>query len=383
MTGAAAATWRRWPVVEALAGVIVALAFTRAANDLPRLGPVSLSFALHALLAAALLVWRPSRPSQPVHWAGLAAFLLLAALRDRPVDVLSAVLVATAWSRPAGAAAVRVTLALVAITLGVHGIIFRTLLEPTPYTALQRFCGFTGDPNDLTTVALIASAGSLARLLGPAGARTLPLALDLAAACLGAVAVVLSQSRLGLLAFVFLVAILAARRFRADRHDASGGQPRRVWLPLAAATAGLGLVVLAAPSRFWFRLFRLFEGKDLGYRPYLARTAWSAFCDHPWLGIGVGRFPERAQGLAPHSTLLEALAEGGLLHLTVLALGVWLVVLLTRRGPAAITLPALVAVALALIGPIDLRVLILAVAASTAATSPQSSGVALSPTLRH
>jgi O-antigen ligase len=88
---------------------------------------------------------------------------------------------------------------------------------------------------------------------------------------------------------------------------------------LAGPLSNAAFLGLMAPDRFWFRFFRLLEGHDLGMRPYLWSVGLEAFSESPWTGIGVGRFPELARGLAPHSLLLACIAEGGLLHTAVLA----------------------------------------------------------------
>lgn len=338
-------------LLAALTAAACFLRVSKAGLDLP------ISLLLHGGLAASLVVeavqarlWARG----PELWAAFssrrvdlavpvsAAVLLL--LRHQPTDLVSATLIGLGLTRATLTMALRGTTWL----LAAHALHFQLTRPDTAVTALQRFQGWTGDPNDVALVALLAAfPAALALSEGHAGSRrTL---LNLVHVLIAGVIIILTQSRLALVAFVLVTAWAAAPLVRT--------RPR-IGVALVAVLVGL---VALAPDRFWFRFFRLLEGNDLGMRPYLWEVGLTAFRESPWTGVGVGRFPELARGLAPHSLLLECLAEGGLLHTTALAA---LAASLMRSAYASrAQLWGAAALALALAAPLDGRVLAIVVVA--------------------
>ncbi len=329
-------------------------AFLRLSRPLPGVfGQSGSALLLVGLLAAVAYAQRSRRALPlPTPAAGAAALSLgaLGVLQGDGTDVLAACLCGAA----VGLGSWRGALQLVAVGLGVHAVLFRLTLAPTPYTALQRFSGWTGDPNDAALVALLALLPSLLRATT---AERLPLpALDVAAVVGGATAVALTQSRLALVA---LAVALAWRLAVVAR-----GRP----MLALSGVVGAALGVAFLPQRFWFRFFRLLEGRDLGMREHLLQTATDAFAASPWTGVGVGRFPALSGGLAPHSLLLEAMAEGGVFHLTLLTVGAAALWHATRHAAADARLLARAALALALVAPMDARVLWISVAVGLSAS---------------
>ncbi len=296
-------------LLAALTAAACLLRVSKAGLDLP------ISLILHTALALSLL-WEAITARLWARRAQLSAALesrrydvavfiaasALLLLRQEPTDLASATLIGLGLTRMSLAVALRAT----TLVLAVHALIFQLTRPETAITALQRFHGWTGDPNDVALVALLAATPALLALSGAREPSRVAL-IDLSHVLIAGAVIVATQSRLALVAYTLFVALTAARLVRS--HP-------RLGLTLVALLAGL---VLMAPDRFWFRFFRLLEGHDLGMRPYLWSVGLEAFSESPWTGIGVGRFPELARGLAPHSLLLACIAEGGLLHTAVLA----------------------------------------------------------------
>ena len=135
-------------------------------------------------------------------------------------------------------------------------------------------------------------------------------------------ALLVLQSRLGLLVLAVAIAIELGAR----------GRGRRYWPVAAAIVAGAALVLLLG----------LGKGLDsIGARLQLWQAAWALFLEQPWLGVGphgfVAAYQGPLQGSAlidprltpwPHSLPLELLCSGGVL------LGLASVVLFTLRWRA-------------------------------------------------
>lgn len=338
-------------LLAALTAAACFLRVSKAGFDLP------ISLVLHAGLAASLLaeaiqarLWARA----PELWTSLAlrradlvvlvTATALLLLRKEPTDLVSAALIGLGLTRVSLARALRGT----TWVLAAHALTFQLTRPDTAVTALQRFQGWIGDPNDTALAALIAAIpATLALSEGRDDARRL--VLNLTQLLLTGLIIIATQSRFALVVFVLATVWAAAPLVRA--------RPR-VGVALVAFLVSL---VLVAPDRFWFRFFRLLEGHDLGMRPYLWEVGLHAFWESPWTGVGVGRFPELAQGLAPHSLLLECLAEGGLLHTA--ALAALAVTLLRSVNTSRARLWGAAAIALAVAAPLDDRVFAIAVVA--------------------
>lgn len=338
-------------LLAALTAAACFLRVSKAGLDLP------ISLVLHAGLAASLLgeaVQARVSARAPERWvafssrrtdlAVLVAATALFVLRREPTDLVSAALIGLGLTRASLTMALRGT----TLVLAAHALTFQLTRPDTAVTALQRFQGWTGDPNDVALVALLAAIpAALALSEGRGDGR--PIFWNLTHVLLAGAVIVATQSRLALVAFLLVMAWAAAPLVRT--------RPR-FGVALVAVLAGL---VVLAPDRFWFRFFRLLGGHDLGMRPYLWEVGLGAFWESPWTGVGVGRFPELARGLAPHSLLLECLAEGGLLQTTVLvALAVAVLRSATTRRAR---LWGAAALALAMAAPLDGRVLAIVVVA--------------------
>ena len=334
------------------------------------------------LLAGAVVFWSLLRLSTlvplPVSavllfmWGG--ALLMTRSLAAPSWTVLSVALWAAARGDWPGAAAalflgltlrdsqniVPVELAMVAstATLGVWGIVFSLGAPTSGSTAAMRFVGPIGDPNDLAQVAILGLLPVLVRIHRTHGRWR---AASLLVLAIGTWAVLASHSRAGMVLLALLLVMFASRWWRSDRKLAVAS--------LLMLIGGLALV----PPRYWWRLFRLLDGQDLGLRPQIMGAGWDMFLQSPWFGVGAGNFEAFARGLAPHNILLEVLAEGGLLlfipTLALLVL-VFRAAWLGRHRAPALALLAPVATLLALTGPMDGRVLIICLALTATAAPP-------------
>lgn len=316
--------------------------------------PLSVSACLLAVWAGTVLAARRAPAITPV----LLALLLFLVLRGALVDALVVVLLVGSIREAPDARALELALMLSAVALGVLAAVFLATREPTAYTAMLRFRGPPGDPNDTAQVALLGLTPALFALHGGPRRRWIP---TLAALALGALAVVATQSRAASAIAALLVVAAAVVHYR---HGAR-----------ATATTLIGACALAAalaPRRFWFRAWRLVTGEDVGHRPELARIGWAMFRESPLLGAGTGTFPDHAGGLTAHNLAVEVLAEGGVLLAIVFAL---LVVLSVRAAVRAwrthptLALLGPLALLLACTGPMDSRVLAICLGVTVVAAS--------------
>jgi len=215
----------------------------------------------------------------------------------------------------------------------------------------SRFTGFSMNPNEWALVVIVPICPCIAVFRQGAGWASRG---GLAAALgLGAVSVVATESRAGLLALVVIAPIILwilGRR----------------WALLTAGCAVVGSLVFVSVvdvSSFAERLAALFDTGVLELdgsvrdRAIARRVAWQAFLDSPWLGIGTGAFDDRSLALSggqvaigTHNTYLQVLAELGVVGASALAsipvaaaAGILAVL---RRSPP----PLLRAVAIGLLG---------------------------------
>lgn len=131
---------------------------------------------------------------------------------------------------------------------------------------------------------------------------------------------------------VFLYPIILLAAIAWARHRAPEGSAKRLmadaWLLLPAVVAlnflgaWASAYLSSAPTLPASRLYESVSGSSA--RLAVARTAWSAFAEHPWLGVGAGNYPwasfqaaarQGGDGLLvaenAHNVLLHLLAESG------------------------------------------------------------------------
>lgn len=111
---------------------------------------------------------------------------------------------------------------------------------------------------------------------------------------------------------------------------------RSIWLPFVLASAALFLLT---PLRDRLTNFTT-------DRVDLWRTGWRVFLDHPWFGVGPGRYlhilpayvdPDSPLATTPHNSLLYLAAESGLLAAVALAVAIGLSLrYLPSREPVAL-----------------------------------------------
>ncbi len=264
-------------------------------------GSTTFRIALVVLLAIALtsLVVARSfdhalRPMRHILWGSL--FLVTIAVQADRTWKLRALLTASAIAFATS------VLVLVSRILSSGGLM---LLQPTGEHRVG-----VGDPN-YTAVVACAFLVPLAHVVGqvPIWARLAlsPLLL------LHVLAVVLSASRMGmgLLAMTLLVLVLRARRAR----------------PFAfLGLAGLGVVLLNLPAKYWIRFTDLGQlggiliDRSLRLRQHAMEVGWQLFVEHPWLGCGLGNFPAETPRymslpLWAHNTYLDVAATLGIFGL--------------------------------------------------------------------
>jgi O-antigen ligase len=110
---------------------------------------------------------------------------------------------------------------------------------------------------------------------------------------------------------------------------------------LVCVGAGWASAKVLQPARERYEtLFRLDNDKPFQTRLLLARKAWNLFLEHPWTGVGLGRFAKERVEVArlaeadwmtrtdfhkrsPHNSYAKALAETGLVGFLPLA-ALWL-----------------------------------------------------------
>lgn len=160
-------------------------------------------------------------------------------------------------------------------------------------------------------------------------------------ALIGTVVALLSSTRrLELLGFVVLATCITLWRLRSHLT-----WTRLIMLAMLIVMAA-GLLVYARREKFMLGLQELqtyathytldvsVKLTSWGARLEMWRTGWSAFTDHPWLGLGAEARPSTMQpwGAPPaelfghrhfHSHLIQTLVEGGLLGLLVALSGLW------------------------------------------------------------
>jgi O-antigen ligase len=137
--------------------------------------------------------------------------------------------------------------------------------------------------------------------------------LPLPAVALLVVAVILAVSRIGMALLGLAVGILLIR-----------GRRSRPFVVLGLA--GLGLVLLRLPEKYWLRFVSLGQlsgivvDRSLQLRQHALEAGWSIFCAHPWLGVGLGNFSSETPRymsvpLWAHNTYLDVAATLGIFGL--------------------------------------------------------------------
>lgn len=192
----------------------------------------------------------------------------------------------------------------------------------------------------LAQLTMALGAWNLLALTRPAPTISRSLQTLQAFALLGTLIIlVLSTRRIELLGFIALSAAILAYRFR--RHYTpwrATGFTFLILILLAAFIAmrweKFALGFKEVQDYFAVSANRMELAKtSMGARLEMWRTGWAAFCDNPWLGLSASARPSALQmyGAPPaetfghrhfHMHLLQTLAEGGLLGLLVMFIGV-------------------------------------------------------------
>jgi O-antigen ligase len=211
---------------------------------------------------------------------------------------------------------------LIAVALGLVGMV-QYLGDGT------RASGYVGDPNFFASFQLIALP--MAIVLANLAERTDLRVAVYAGAAIIAGSVLSSLSRGGLLGLGAVVLLMCAQ----PAHAAFRTRARKRAFMLAVLT-GAGLLLGAAYGELRSRSDSVFASSDAGSgRTYLWSAAWTAWREHPLLGIGYGEFEAQSNdlllrtpavdlgayrlrpgGQPVHNSYLESLTELGVPGLT-------------------------------------------------------------------
>ena len=252
---------------------------------------------------------------------------------DRAAHVLLYLLIAAAFTRVLRAPVVWGGFGACAVVLGL------VCLAQHYVQGIDRAYGLNGGPSasiELATVLLGLSLLALSRLLGARPGRT-ERALLVVGIVLAVYGALLTQSRGPLLAFVPALALVLVWHARRTRQ----------WRLVALVLVGLGVAATIATYATHDQLPERFAAIGPAVATYgnhpqargpvherleMWRAARRALFEHPWAGIGVGRFHRYVRGQIdagrsspsirrynqPHNQYLEAAATAGIPGLLVL-----------------------------------------------------------------
>lgn len=234
---------------------------------------------------ALLLVW----VTLSISWAGDRHDAFKGSLQWYLAAVVFLV-VTTVAATPARARLVALAFvigALVSIVIGLSGTGLSTTANSIDLATQQRFAGGAGDPNYLAAGLVAAVALAFGLIAGARGPLARLAGLGAIVACVGAL--VATESRGGLIAAgaALVVAIVAARRHRAQA----------LALAVAAATAVAAVVVVAPKGA---DRFTAFDAGGTG-RTELWRIARRMSSDHLVRGVGINGFPHYSKDYALQS----------------------------------------------------------------------------------
>ena len=138
--------------------------------------------------------------------------------------------------------------------------------------------------------------------------------LRLAGIVLGVAAVILAQTRGAWLAIPFL-ACLALEWFPGHRSDII----KRWVLPIAVGgSLTIGILVLSESTTWtpseWLGSLSLIRADNLVVRIETWQAAWSLLSEHPWTGVGVGRYAVEARNLLETSGLSPEHLRSAITH---------------------------------------------------------------------
>lgn len=339
---------------------MVAWSFTRLSTvtPWPLPDPWSISLFLMGLLALSVATHHPLGRLRCLDgW--LFVLLAFLALRGLQVETALVALLAMAVQTEEDRQPLRRALDGIVVLFGIWSVVFMVTNPPTPYTALARFSGPVGDPNDLSQVVILSMLPALFAVSRAVGRARILAAVVVG---FGLTAVFASHSRASISIVVLLVALVAARAART--------RPKLSILLAAGLAVGVGLV----PFKFWWRFFRLLNGQDLGHRVELLQAGIQMFTDNPMFGVGLGNFRAHAGGLDAHNLTLEVFAEGGLVAGLPWLLLVGVALRRAWQGRAAALGMAAIApvcVALTFVGQMEPRVVAIALAIPWLIRAPQ------------
>lgn len=327
-------SWQPW----ALSVLLAVIPLTVSIDDRAKvIAPALLLCAGVWFVATSAETRRSYRQAWPVVAAALLFFacILWNALQHRlgwrPVDraahVLLYLLIAAAFTRALRMPVVWGGFGVCAVVLGV------VCLQQHYVQGLDRAYGLNGGPSasiELATVLLGLSLLALARLLG-ARTGSFERVLLLIAAALAVYGALLTQSRGPLLAFVPALALLLVWHARRTGHW------RLTLLVLAALCVGAVIAVQATHDELPERFAAIGPAvatygnqqhvhRAVHERLDMWRAAGRAALEHPWAGIGTGRFHDYVVGEIaagrsspsiqrynqPHNQYLEAAATTGI-----------------------------------------------------------------------
>ena len=311
-------------VAWVLLGVLVVVALV----DGIRVPVSPLFLAFYALLAVEVLTTVTATNQYVAVFGEVGRYL---GLTTHAVLALIAVTIALATDYPRRAAWLAWTVAAIAVAASVYAVVQALGADPVTWVDLDsqaRPFATLGNPDfygQFLSVVVITSAAALV-FAGPALGR-----LRWAIAALGAESVVLMVivatrgSVIGVVAGLFVIAVLWLRRTGATRRAL-----RRLALSGAALVVALTVVVFATP--LGGRLFALADSPEVSGRILIYTAAARIFADHPLLGVGFENFAvvypqyEEAEGLknnrtqtSAHSWLLHTAATTGIVGLVTLA----------------------------------------------------------------
>lgn len=333
-------SWQPWALSILLAVIPLTVSLDERVKVL---APVMLLCVGVWFVATSAVTRQSYRYAWPVVLAALLFFgciiwnVLMHRLGWRPVDraahVLLYLLIAAAFTRVLRAPVLWGGFGACALVLGA------VCLAQHYVWGIDRAYGLNGGPSasiELATVLLGLSLLALSRLLGARTGSTERVLL-LAAIVLAVYGALLTQSRGPLLAFVPALALLLVWHARRTGH----------WRPVVLVLLGMGVGATVATYATHDELSERFAAIGPAVATYgthrhehgavherldMWRAAGRAVLEHPWAGIGVGRFNDYVKGEIaagrsspaigrynqPHNQYLEAAATAGTPGLLVL-----------------------------------------------------------------
>ncbi|HUG04932.1 MAG TPA: O-antigen ligase family protein, partial [Candidatus Limnocylindria bacterium] len=315
-------------LTHALAWVLLGVVVVVGLVDGVRVPVSPLFLAFYAVLAAELLTTATATNQYVAVFGEVGRYL---GLTTHAVLALIAVAIAAGTDYPRRASWLAWSVAVTAVAASGYAFVQALGADPVRWADLDsqaRPFATLGNPDfygQFLSVVVIASAAALAFAWSTLGRlRWAIVALGIESAVL-MIIVATRGSLIGLVAGLFVIALLWLRRTGITRRALS-----RVALAGAALVVALALVLVATP--LGGRLLALADAPEVSGRLLIYQAAARIFADHPVLGVGFENFAvvypqyEEAEGLknnrtqtSAHSWLFHTAATTGIVGLATLA----------------------------------------------------------------